>query len=165
MKIKCRKANIDDLDLLVSLRIEALIDMYKYPETNDFSLLRTETEKYYRENLNTKHLAYLCYVDDELAATVAASIYQVMPTYYNPSGHKAYIMNVYTRQAYRNCGLAKQNLKYLLDDLNKRNIGFITLEATNMGRPLYEGMGFIPQDTEMIIPKNALNKFLEKESF
>lgn len=42
-----------------------------------------------------------------------------MPTYYNPSGNKAYIMNMYTNPDYRRLGIAYQTLELLAADENE----------------------------------------------
>lgn len=41
-----------------------------------------------------------------MVGTGGISFYQVMPTYHNISGKKAYIMNVYTQPDYRRKGIA-----------------------------------------------------------
>ena len=58
-----------------------------------------------------------------------------MPTHHNPSGNKAYIMNMYTNPKYRRKGIA------------------ISLEATDMGKPLYEKYGFKKMNNEMELPE------------
>ncbi|MCY7173712.1 GNAT family N-acetyltransferase [Streptococcus gallolyticus] len=52
---------------------------------------------YYQEALaSDNHTAFLVYNDDDnVIGAGAVSYYQVMPTYHNPSGKKAYIMNMY----------------------------------------------------------------------
>ena len=72
-----------------------------------------------------------------------------MPTYHNPSGKKAYIMNMYTRPEYRRKGIAYRMLDLLVEDAKEKGIGFITLEATAAGRPLYERYGFTAMGSEM----------------
>ena len=64
--------------------------------------------------------------------------FRVMPTYHNPSGEKAYIMNMYTSPEYRRQGIAYKTLDLLVQDAKSRGIDAISLEATDMGRPLYE---------------------------
>lgn len=64
------------------------------------------------------------------------SFFQVMPTYHNASGEKAYIMNMYTSPDYRRKGIAYHTLDLLIEDTRKRGIHHITLEATDMGRPV-----------------------------
>ncbi len=77
------------------------------------------------------------------------SFYQVMPTYHNPSGKKAYIMNMYTAPEYRRQGIAFRMLDVLIEEARKKGISQIALEATEMGRPLYEKYGFVPMKDEM----------------
>ncbi|MBQ8038388.1 MAG: GNAT family N-acetyltransferase, partial [Lachnospiraceae bacterium] len=78
--------------------------------------------------------------------------FQVMPTYHNPTGKKAYIMNMYTNPDYRRQGIAYKTLELLVADAKERGIAAISLEATDMGRPLYEKYGFIKMNDEMELP-------------
>ena len=41
---------------------------------------------------------------------------QVLPTYHNPTGKKAYIMNMYTAPEYRRQGIALHTLDLLVKD-------------------------------------------------
>ena len=72
-----------------------------------------------------------------------------MPTYHNPSGKKAYIMNMYTDPNYRRQGIAYKTLDMLVNVSKERGVKQISLEATDMGRPLYEKYGFIKMESEM----------------
>lgn len=80
-------------------------------------------------------------------------MFQVMPTYHNPSGKKAYIMNMYTVPEYRRRGIAIKTLDMLIKDTKNKGITSISLEATDMGRPLYEKYGFIKMNDEMELPE------------
>ena len=80
------------------------------------------------------------------------SYFQVMPTYHNPTGKKAYIMNMYTNPDYRRQGIAFKTLELLVADAKERGITSISLEATDMGRPLYEKYGFVKMNDEMELP-------------
>lgn len=75
-----------------------------------------------------------------------------MPTFHNPSGYKAYIMNMYTSPGYRRRGIAYKILDLLVKEAGNRNISCISLEATDMGRPLYEKYGFKKMNSEMELP-------------
>ncbi len=75
-----------------------------------------------------------------------------MPTYHNPSGNRAYIMNMYTRPEYRRRGIALKTLGLLVNEAKSRGIYSITLEATKMGKPLYEAYGFVQMRNEMELP-------------
>ena len=53
---------------------------------------------------------------------------------------------------YRRKGIAIKTLDLLVQDAKKRGITAISLEATAMGRPLYEKYGFIAMNEEMELP-------------
>ena len=61
-------------------------------------------------------------------------------------------MNMYTNPDYRRQGIAFKTLDLLVADARKRGITSISLEATDMGRPLYEKYGFIKMNDEMELP-------------
>jgi len=73
----------------------------------------------------------------------------ISPTYNNPKGTKAYVMNMYTKEAYRRKGVAQRILKELVHEAKRRNVSEITLEATEMGKPLYLKNGFELMKSEM----------------
>lgn len=47
------------------------------------------------------HAAILVFDDDKFIGAGGVSYFRVMPTYNNPTGEKAYIMNMYTSPEYR----------------------------------------------------------------
>ena len=87
-----------------------------------------------------------------LSGRGGVSFYQVMPTYHNPTGQKAYIMNLYTDPNYRRHGIATHTLRLLIDEAYERGVSHISLDSTEMGRPLYEKYGFVPMPNEMQLP-------------
>lgn len=96
-----------------------------------------------------KHIAYLVYDNGTFIGAGGVSFYQVMPTYHNPSGNKAYIMNMYTAPEYRRQGIALHTLDLLVSDAKQQGVSQIALEATDMGRPLYAKYGFVKMNDEM----------------
>lgn len=58
-------------------------------------------------------------------------------------------MNMYTAPAYRRQGIAFHTLDLLVRDAENQNVSKIALEATDMGRPLYEKYGFVKMQDEM----------------
>lgn len=94
-------------------------------------------------------MTYLVYDGSRWIAAGSVSFYRIMPTYHNPSGKKAYIMNVYTHPDYRRKGIAMKMLELLVAEARNRGIGQISLEATEEGKPLYEKFGFTQMKDEM----------------
>ncbi len=153
MNLIYQKATIEDLRILTETRIEVLRAANKLPDDADMSEVREQSCLYYQKALiDNTHIAYLVFDGNRFAGAGGVSFYQVMPTYHNPSGYKAYIMNMYTAPGYRRKGIAFKTLDLLVKEAKARGISAISLEATEMGRPLYKKYGFIGMKDEMILP-------------
>lgn len=150
MKLLYKKATIEDIDLLTKTRIEVLRAANKLSDDIDMSEVEKQSYEYYkRALLDGSHTAYLVFDEQKIVGTGGVSYFQVMPTYHNPSGLKAYIMNMYTNPEYRRRGIAIETLRLLVEDAKEKGISAISLEATDMGRPLYEKFGFVKMNDEM----------------
>lgn len=145
-----RRAGSHDRELLTRLRLEVLRAANGLEEDVDLSRTELESRRYYETCFpEDSHAAWLVFDGEEVVGTGAVSFYQVMPTYHNPSGKKAYIMNMYTRPDYRRRGIAYRVLELLTAEAEMRQIDVVTLEATAAGRPLYEAFGFTAMRDEM----------------
>ncbi len=150
--LKYKKATIQDIDELVKTRIIVLRAANKLSDDVDMSIVEQESCAYYKRALERgEHIAYLVYDNEKFIGSGGVSFYQVMPTYHNPTGKKAYIMNMYTSPEYRRKGIAFHTLDLLVKDAQKQGVSQITLEATDMGRLLYEKYGFVRMEDEMLL--------------
>lgn len=153
MEIIYKKATIENLDILTDTRIEVLKAANQLEDDVDMSEVKKQSLEYYQSALkDDTHVAYLIFDEDKFVGAGGISYFKVMPTYHNPTGRKAYIMNMYTKPEYRRKGIAIKTLDLLVQDAKKRGITAISLEATAMGRPLYEKYGFIAMNDEMELP-------------
>jgi len=153
MEIIYKKATIADLDILTDTRIEVLKAANQLEDNVDMSEVKKQSLEYYQSALkDDTHVAYLIFDEEKFVGAGGISYFKVMPTYHNPTGRKAYIMNMYTKPGYRRKGIAIKTLDLLVQDAKKRGITAISLEATTMGRPLYEKYGFISMNDEMELP-------------
>lgn len=151
--MRYKKATLEDIEMLTSTRIEVLRAANKLSDDIDLSELKKESYNYYAKALsNGTHIAYLVFDNSRFAGAGGISFFQVMPTYHNPSGKKAYVMNMYTVPDYRRRGIAYKTLDMLIREAKNMGITDISLEATDMGRPLYEKYGFIKMNNEMKLP-------------
>ena len=64
-------------------------------------------------------------------------------------------MNLYVALEYRRQGICTKLLDLLTADAHVRGVTFLTLEATAMGRPVYERYGFRAMEHEMILVENS----------
>ncbi len=156
MALRYKRAALEDIGLLTQTRIEVLRAANQLADDLDLSEVERESRDYYQRALrDDSHIAYLVLDGERVVGSGGVSLYQVMPTYHNPSGNKAYIMNMYTHPAYRRRGIATKTLDLLVREIRKRGIAAISLEATDMGRPLYEKYGFIKSRNEMELPEDV----------
>ena len=149
-KFEYKRATVENIDELVRTRIIVLRAANKLSDNVDMSVVEQESFAYYKRALETgEHIAYLVYDNGTFVGAGGVSFYQVMPTYHNSTGKKAYIMNMYTVPEYRRQGIASYTLDLLVRDAREQGVSQIALEATDMGRPLYERYGFVKMENEM----------------
>ena len=152
--MRFEKVGMEKLEDLVKTRIQVLRAANKLDGSADMGQTEQESRTYYEKSLEDgSHVAYLVYDGDRIIGTGGISFYQVMPTYHNPTGMKAYIMNMYTHPDYRRRGIAYHILQLLTEEAKEKGVSHITLEATKAGRYLYEKFGFVRMEDEMILPQ------------
>lgn len=150
MELLYKKATIEDIGILTKTRIEVLRAANQLSDDADMTEVEKQSYEYYSKALRDgSHTAYLVFDGKNFIGAGGVSYYRVMPTYHNPSGNKAYIMNMYTSPKYRRKGIAYKTLDLLVGDAKSRGVNVILLEATEMGRPLYEKYGFVKMNNEM----------------
>ena len=152
-----RKATTKDIDLLTKTRIEVLLAANQLPDDTDMGETEKQSRAYYEHAIpDGTHTAILVFDGEQFVGAGGISYYQVMPTYHNPTGRKGYIMNMYTRPAYRRMGIAYHVLDLLIRDAREKGVTSVSLEATSAGRPLYEKYGFTNMTSEMELPLQFL---------
>ncbi len=69
---------------------------------------------------------------------------------HQPQSRRAYVLNIYTEPEYRGQGLARQIMTAILDWCRVEGFETVSLHASEMGRPLYESLGFEPTNEMQI---------------
>lgn len=140
--MEIRKATKEDIDRLVANRIEFLQSMQSFTEEaiKDYE---QRTHDYMVKHLpDDSMVAWLALEEGEIIATAFVCFYEVLPLRFNPTGKNGTIYNVSTHPNHRRKGIATQLLKQLIQDAKERGVGKLYLTATEMGKPLYEKLGF-----------------------
>lgn len=157
MEFTYKRATIKDIELLTKTRIEVLRAANELNDNVDMSLVEQQSYEYYSKSLQSgEHVAYLVLDKERFVGAGGISFFRVMPTVHNPTGYKAYIMNMYTNTEYRRKRIAYHTLELLVSTAKDRGIVSISLEATKMGRPLYERYGFVQMNNEMELVMNNI---------
>lgn len=139
------KAGAEHIEIVLSLRLKMLKVVNGGRKCFDGEFIKRSREFFLKGDQSTV-LAY----DGETAVGCATICYvSLMPTFDHPDGRRAHIMNVYTKEEYRRQGIAGQMMNILLEDARVRGVTYADLDATDMGKPLYETLGFSPSDEYM----------------
>ena len=148
-RIIYRKTTKADMKILMKLRLEMLREVnglsgeYEYDENFIF-----ESRRYFESGEQTTVIAS----DGETLVGCASLSYTwIMPTFSHPTGNRAHLMNVYTRADYRRRGISKKMVEILIDEAKENGVTEISRDATEMGRPLYESLGFKASDSCMVM--------------
>lgn len=105
MDLTYKRATIEDIDILTETRIIVLRAANRLPDTAGMGEVKEQSYRYYQSALRDgSHVAYLVFDGSRFVGVGGVSLFRVMPAYHNPSGNKAYIMNMYTDPAYRRRG-------------------------------------------------------------
>ncbi|MCM3163199.1 GNAT family N-acetyltransferase [Metabacillus litoralis] len=147
-----RRANLNDIELMVELRKKQLVDEGIEPNIN----IDKELSVFFRDKLSEGRLIqWLVEDDEEVIACGAVIFYDFPPSYTNKTGKKGYIANMYTKENYRGQGIAKNLLSKLVEDVKLSGISKIWLGASEMGRPVYKKFGF--KETDEYLELNITN--------
>lgn len=144
-----RIAAKEDIELLMSIRLEMLRKVNELSDNYVFSdEFIANSMRYFLEGNQTTSIAL---EKGKIVACASMSYIELMPTFSHPTGNRAHLMNVYTNADYRRQGVARKLVQILIDEAKEKGVTEISLDATDLGRPLYESLGFCASDECMVM--------------
>ncbi len=135
-----KKTTPEDIEELMKLRLEMLRIVNKLDENVQFEKTLIDTSREYF--LHGDQTTVFAMEGDKIAGCASISYITIMPTFSHPTGKRAHLMNVYTRSEFRRKGVGKLMVEYLIEDAKQKGATEISLDATEMGHPLYKAIGF-----------------------
>ncbi len=148
MSYKVDKGRAEDLQALTCMRARMFAEFWDGEV--DLRALAGADAAYFGPLLERGEAAFWLVRDEagEVVASAAVAVYGVPPKPWALAGRAAYVCSMYTDPAHRRRGLARRLLGRCLDFAGDLGLTVLTLHASPMGRPLYEGHGFT-QTNEM----------------
>ncbi len=139
-----RRATLQDVEALVSLRLKLQQESGHLTEVQALSDLRQATYRYLLEALPTEaFLVWVAEASGQIVATSGLILFQKPPSERNLSGMEAYILNMYTLPQWRGQGIATTLLHTVLTFIKQTRAHRIWMYATQDGKPLYQKAGFV----------------------
>jgi len=149
MRLTLRLATLDDIPILIKHRRGMFEDMAtlngERHHPSGLAAMDAAYAPFARERLNDGRMqAWVITAGDQVAASGAILYVDWLP---RPDGQKsvlAYVHSVYTEPDFRHRGLARRILQAMIDECRARSLPRLTLHASDMGRHLYDSLGFEP---------------------
>jgi GNAT superfamily N-acetyltransferase len=140
-----RRATADDIAALVHLR-RLMFEWMGFSDPAQLDASDEACRRYFEAVVPSgEYLGWLAVTKEGQAVAAGGLVVDThAPHPDNPSGKVGYILNISTEPAYRRRGLARRILQAIMDYANAQGIMRLELQASEMGRPLYESVGFVP---------------------
>ena len=149
--MEIRLAVIEDAELLGKLRIEMRRERETHEPPADENAFLQSNIDYFRNALaDGSYIGAIASEEGEIAATGGICLHNHPPSYAVPNGKTACLLNMYTLPAYRGRGAAGKILAFLTEQARQKSCCTIYLNASDMGKPIYQKAGFKDVANEMV---------------
>ncbi len=141
--LRYRFASIEDVDLLIDLRLEFAQSIHGHLAAEKARELRINLREYYNRTLPTgEYVSILCFENAELCGLGGMIVREQPGGMRNPTGRLGYIVNMYTREAFRRRGISYSVLERLVEHGKSLGLQVFELHATTEGAFVYRKLGF-----------------------
>ena len=143
-KVILRKANPDDIDLLIQLRIDYLTEDLGSLTQDETSAIIKQLSEYFPKAISD--ISFIAILAEINGTVVSAAFLVISKRPANPSfitGVTGTLLNVITYPEYRRKGIATKVIEKIINESKKEGVSSIDLMATEDGKDLYEKMGFV----------------------
>jgi GNAT superfamily N-acetyltransferase len=149
--ITYRKAGLSDAEKLAEIRSIFLKEMKNLSSEEERIIFEQANFEYFKKTLgDNTFVSWIAIDNNKIIATSGLSFLIFPPLFPISDGKVAYIMNMYTFPMYRNRGIGTELFKRIVDEARKLGYRKITLNTTDIGKPLYEKYGFKDVHGELV---------------
>ncbi len=150
-KVDYRFADLNDLDALVSLRLQMQTEVAQIHLENELlEVYLLKVRQFFQNSLSQKtYYAVLALVDDKIVGNAGVCFYHKPPSVLGGDGVNGYVTNVYTQSDYRGLGIGKGMLRRIVQLGQDLHVDKLHLGSTELGEKIYQDVGFkIPKYTQ-----------------
>lgn len=149
METMIRLADSADIPELVRLRLAYFAEEFGTLAPEQITAIRAQLPQYFAEQLGSGCIAVAAARPDGTLAACALLTVAVKPA--NPSfpnGRTGYVLGVFTEPSERGKGLATGIMQRIQEEAKRLKLDQVTLSASDMGKPIYEKIGFHVHQTK-----------------
>ncbi len=151
-----RKATIEDIDILIKLRIDLLLALCGSLASDEEIAIRSQLSTYFFKHINHDFLAILAEIDNNVVSMAFLVISEMPASPEFITGKRGTLLNVFTYPEYRRMGFATKVISLIIEDAKQYGVSMIDLDATQDGKLLYEKLGFTEPKSNHIAMKLQL---------
>lgn len=140
MSIFYKKLTEKEVDRFIELRIRQLREE---GATEDLDLVPALKDYYDRHLADGTFVSWLAMDGEEIVGTSGMSFVEKPPYFGCPSGKIGLLSSMYTSDAYRRKGIAKELLTRVVQEAKEYGCGAVQITASDMGVLLYTDFGFV----------------------
>jgi GNAT superfamily N-acetyltransferase len=142
--IQHRMATLDDLEALADLRWQMQVEWHEeaFAPGERERYIATYSTEMRPEMERGRICAWLAEDAGRLVAAVTLIWWVVPPTLDRPRRARGQVSNVFTVPEYRRRGISRELMRLLIAHARTLGIHRLVLWASDMGEPLYLGLGF-----------------------
>lgn len=156
--ITYRVATLDDVTTLAMLRWE--MECERHPE-NTANVTRDDfitafVNSTHDELARGSQRAWLAEAEGKAVSCALLIWWMMPPNFENLERCRGFVSSVYTRPTHRRQGISRHIMEMLISEAQSLRIQRLILWASDMGRPLYESLGFMSsRGLELNLPELA----------
>jgi|GEM_PF-520460 len=150
--VTVRRAGPADAAALGAMRAAQRREMHG-GEESEFRRFEAECAAFFARELAAGEpwlFGWIAHAGATPAGSSVLMIYPTLPRLGSRGSVDGRVRDVYVAPEYRRRGLGRALTLCVVDEARRRGVDRLALGASAMGRPLYESLGFVAKDDEMI---------------
>lgn len=151
--ITLRETNIEDLDLLVKMRVDFIIDLKPCDDNIKVEKIRIKTREYLKDLIiKNEYVGFIGEIGNEPICCAGLLIYRLPPLINCINRVQGHLLNIFTYPEYRRMGYGNKIIEFVIQKAKQNKINRLFLNSTKMGEDLYKKFGFVePEDRAMVL--------------
>ena len=150
--MELRRISPEDAAVLTELRMMMRRERETVPPPEDMSAFEKANYDFFRNAAaDGSYIGFIALEEGVVAGTGGICLHNHPPSYGVPNGKSACLLNMYTKPEFRGQGVAGKILAALVECAKNAGCCKVFLNASDMGKPLYQKFGFSDVANEMVL--------------